>query len=161
MGFYAFPVCRSYDTIYQPGHANYNGWQAKHNDWAELWPIPDAFFPSLYPLYSRNGSNPQDASFLRHYLINTIHDIRRCIKQYGRNQPIYPFIKLEAVSGSVAVETDVFDDLFRIVYQLADGVVLWSGGGAWSTYSAKPWWANTILPLIQARRFPADIRKKF
>lgn len=163
IGIYTWPLTRTTAPLdFMPGNANYTFWQAGHEDFAAMYPVADAFFPSFYMPYSRGIDGPGPVSKLRYYITNMIHEQRRLIEKYGNGQKIYPFVTYRRQNDAADLDFDVWYELFLLIYQLGDGIVIFSGDTtAWSTASALPWWSKVVEPFLLANRFPMERSRTF
>lgn len=160
-GFYgvdATPRRDVFRAITLPGHANYTQWQNENNDFAPVYSVVDAIFPSCYWFYTRQVNGPWTAGHYRVYVEQNLLEARRLLRAYGKGQPIYPFVWHQRADGTALLDHDVWIEIVRRCVQLSDGVVLWGGFGVqWSTDSALAWWTDIEQCILSGREWKKDV----
>lgn len=153
LGLYSVLPIREYWAPLTGTPDQISAWNAANRQLAILADHVDFVAPSLYTFYrSRSG--------WKRYAIANIEAARI----YGK--PVYPFLwPRYHVSNNfypeTLIEQDFFDLQLKLVYELADGVIVWNG--PYDRWKLPMLWfkrtANTIERLRQARK-PRSQRQK-
>lgn len=153
-GFYSFPLMRDFwRSTKFPGDSTYDQWQADNNDFSVVYPLVDAFFPSLYFFYDRPANGAWTVSGFRDYVNQNILEQKRLIRAYGNNQPIYPFVWWRHDPGGQLLDFDLWCEMLRRCYQQTDGLAVWGGWQEqWSDFSSSAWWRE-ISARLESNRF--------
>lgn len=137
LGYYSgIPENDYWRAISGPSSAGYVKWQQENSQLQTVADQVDYLFPSLYTFYN-------DPKGWVAYAEANIAEARRLAK----GKPVYAFLWFDYHnSNPVLGGTQIPPDFWRLeldtVKRLADGVVIWGGGGNWD--SNAPWWQETI-----------------
>jgi hypothetical protein len=141
IGLYGTVPIRDYwQAIRGPGSKEYQAWQRENDRLDRIADRIDVLFPSIYTFY------PDQQGWVT-YAVAQLAEARR--KANGK--PVYAFLwpqyhNSNSKLGLQPVEPDYWELQLNTVYQHADGVVIWGGGGKHGRESwneAAPWWQVT------------------
>lgn len=132
-------------------------WRSENNDIAAtLAPVVDAFTPSLYFFYDKATNGQEVVDMFRRYVRMHMNEMKRLRDTYGHGQPIYPYIWWRRQDDAKDLDLDIWRDMVRIVYQEADGFVLWGGWKTTPPAGPIPWdenapWWSWLRPRLPGK----------
>ena len=146
VAYYGVPPMRDYwRAIKHSETLEYRQWQAENERLQPLAVHMDALTPSLYTFYD-------DIEGWKRYAAANVSEARRLAPE----KPLYPFIwpqyhnSNQQLNGQY-VPAEYWLQQLRTLEQIADGVVIWSGGpGAWNPDAA--WWQATLAFIAESDR---------
>ena len=136
LGYYSLvPENDYWRAISGPNSAQHLQWQQENNQLQAIADQVDYLFPSLYTFYA-------DQTGWVAYAEANIAEARRLAK----GKPVYAFLWFDyhnsnATLGGTPIPPDFWRLELDTVRRLADGVVIWGGGGNWDPNAA--WWLAT------------------